>query len=261
MTDRGAEIYLGDVVHTRLQPIFHKLRYRVFCCLFDCRQLDQLASQTKLFSRNRFNLCALYDADHTDGCSLEEYHKSLVASHAANTSISHFLLLCYPRILGYAFNPLAIHFGIDLKGDVALVAYEVRNTFGERMTYVVPAENQSLKNVSQHCDKQFFVSPFNAVEGKYLFNASFADQKLAIGVALKVDDRPIMKAYFSGQKSQMTDNRLLRALGQTGWMTMKVILAIHFEAAKLWCKGMCIHDRPAMPKRSIVRVENPQKGQ
>ena len=50
-------------------------------------------------------------------------------------------LLCYPRILGYVFNPLTVYFCRD--GDVLkAILYEVHNTFGERHTYVIPVERR-----------------------------------------------------------------------------------------------------------------------
>ena len=46
------------------------------------------------------------------------------------------LLLCYPRLLGYAFNPLSVYFCYRRDGALALMIYEVRNTFGEMHSYV-----------------------------------------------------------------------------------------------------------------------------
>ena len=39
-------------------------------------------------------------------------------------------LLCYPRILGYVFNPLTVWFCDDAAGRPLATIYEVHNTFG-----------------------------------------------------------------------------------------------------------------------------------
>jgi uncharacterized protein len=67
MTGPCEGLYHGEVVHTRVMPVRHKLRYRVFACLFDCDRIDALEGRLRLFSHNRFNLFSLYDRDHGDG--------------------------------------------------------------------------------------------------------------------------------------------------------------------------------------------------
>ena len=50
------------------------------------------------------------------------------------------LLLCYPRLLGYTFNPLSVYFCFRADGALALMIYEVRNTFGDIHAYVLPVK-------------------------------------------------------------------------------------------------------------------------
>jgi len=144
-------LYSGTVVHARLRPVRHRLSYRVFSVLFDCARLDVLDKRVFFFSYNRFNLFSLYDRDHGDGSSLGDYLRSIAARSGQGNAISRFVMLCYPRILGYGFNPLTVFFGLDADDEVLLVVYEVRNTFGERQTYVLPVERQGDGVIAQSC--------------------------------------------------------------------------------------------------------------
>ncbi|NVK35171.1 MAG: DUF1365 family protein [Rhodobacteraceae bacterium] len=248
-------VYNGTVFHTRMRPVEHKLRYRVFALMLDCNALEDVAERLKLFSFNRFNLFSLYDRDFGDGTSIRAYLKALSKATPNGRDVTSFSMLCYPRILGYAFNPLTVYYGLDDAGRVRLVVYEVSNTFGQRKTYVLPVEGEGEGVIAQQCAKEFYVSPFNEVAGTYSFHLTQPGEALTVGVALRDDDGPLMKAHFTAKRAPLTDGALLRALAATGWMTLKVTLGIHYEAARLWFKGLRLVPRPPAPKNPITFVD------
>lgn len=252
MTAPQEGLYHGTVVHTRIRPVRHTLRYRVFAVLFDCDRIDALHQRLRLFSRNRFNLFSLHDRDHGDGTRIESYLRGLAERAGMATTVERFMMLCYPRILGYAFNPLTVYYGFDADGHVRVTIYEVNNTFGQRQTYVLPAAPTREDGlIVQSCGKELHVSPFNAPGGTYAFHVTPPGEELVVGVSLRRADGPVMKAYFRGEREPLTDAALLRGLGLTGWMTVNVIVGIHWEALKLRLKGLRFEPRPAAPARSI----------
>ena len=260
MTKPANALYIGEVVHKRLRPRLHALRYEVFSCLFDCEDLDHLDRRLRVFSYNRFNLLSLHDRDHTDGRSLTRYLREIADKSGSGDDVSRFLMLCYPKVLGYAFNPLTVFFGLDAADQVRIIIYQVNNTFGERKTYVLPAEPDKNGLVNQECRKRFYVSPFNTVEGRYSFHATQPmGRDLTVGVALKTDDGPLLKTHFRGKRLELTDATLMRALGRTGWMTVKVFAGIHFEALRLWLKGLRIVRRPPPPTTPITYIRTPKE--
>jgi DUF1365 family protein len=260
MTSISHGLYLGSVVHKRMRPRAHALRYSVFSCLFDCDQIGELDARLRLFSYNRFNLFSLHDRDHTDGRSLGEYLRSIAERSGRGGEVSRFMMLCYPRVLGYVFNPLTVYFGLNTNDCVRLVVYEVRNTFGERKTYVLPAEPDENGLVDQQCRKRFYVSPFNAVEGRYSFHTTpLGGDDLTVGVALKTDAGPVLKAHFRGKRQPLSDRTLIRALARTGWMTVKVIAGIHIEALKLCAKGLRVVKRPPAPATPVTYIAAPKE--
>ncbi|MFZ2102465.1 MAG: DUF1365 domain-containing protein, partial [Oricola sp.] len=161
------------------------------------------------------------------------------------------MMLCYPRILGYAFNPITVYYGLDAGDRVCLTVYEVNNTFGERHTYVLPAVQEHDAPIAQSCAKRLYVSPFNGPKGTYSFHLTPPLDELTVGVALRDADGPVLKAHFHGRRQPLTDAALLRALARTGWLTVKVMVAIHYEALKLWLKGLRLRPRPAAPASAI----------
>ncbi|CTQ53374.1 hypothetical protein LP7551_01896 [Roseibium album] len=249
-------LYSGTVAHKRMRPVSHSLRYRVFALLFDCRTLETLGGKLRLFSYNRFNLFSLYDRDHGDGTPIRAYLEALATGTPHGRDVCRFEMLCYPRILGYAFNPLTVYYGLDFEGHIRLVVYEVNNTFGQRKTYVLPVSADSNREViAQRCAKELYVSPFNAVTGTYSFHLTPPGTNLTVGVALQDEDGPLLKAHFRGERQTLNDAALLRELTRTGWMTLKVTLGIHYEAARLWLKGLPLKSRPPAPKTPITFVD------
>lgn len=248
-------IYKGTVTHKRLRPKKHGLSYSVFNVLIDCGEISALSKKLKLFSYNKPNLVSLYDKDFGDSKDLMSYLNGLAQKATPEIEISSFKMLTYPRIFGYAFNPLTVYFGLDANDETRLMIYEVNNTFGQRHTYVIPAEQREDGMIWQNCDKQFYVSPFNDVSGNYTFHVTPIAEKLTVGVALRDDEGPLLNAFFAGKRGELTDSGLIKAILNTGWMTAKVMAGIHWEALKLFIKGVKLKPRPEAPKRAIEFVK------
>ena len=131
-------IYNGNVIHKRFKPKEHFFKYRVFSLFIDLSELNELNNKLKFFSLNKFNLISFYEKDHgnRDGSSLLNWVKVNLNKNNIDTQNINIKLLCYPRILGYVFNPLSIFFVYDKNENLISILYEVKNTFGEQHTYV-----------------------------------------------------------------------------------------------------------------------------
>lgn len=239
MTSQAGEaIYIGTVSHSRVHPVEHRLRYRVFSLMFDCERLDAINGRFRLLSYNRPNLFSVKDRDHGDGTPLRDYLSRIAQDAGCGDTVLRFLMLCYPRVFGYVFNPLTVYYGLDAEGRVRLLVYEVNNTFGQRTTYVLPVADGQDGTIAQTCSKRLYVSPFNTASGHYSFRITPPADRIAVGVTLKEDGVPILKALFAGERHPLSDLELVRALASVGWVTAKVIIGIHFEATRLWLKGL-----------------------
>lgn len=232
----GAAVFEGVVTHTRFKPVEHKLRYSVFTFLLDIDRIDETAASLKWFSRGRFNLFSFHDRDYGAGRpdDISAYIRG-VLKRAGLDDIGRIEMLFYPRMLGYAFNPLTVYYCYNHAGAIAAMLYEVRNTFGGRHSYLIPA---TADEIDQKADKKLHVSPFNEMDLTYRFLMSRPEEQVRVFIQTSDRDGPVLNAAFKGERLALTDRRLLSLFFRYPLMTIKVIAGIHWEAVKLLFKGM-----------------------
>jgi DUF1365 family protein len=252
---------VGSVMHHRLAPRRHMLRYRVFWMLIDLDEPARLSQQLRLFSHNRLNLFSFHDTDHGDGATmpLRFYVERELDNHGMAGNIGRITLLCMPRILGYVFNPLSIYFCYRKDGDLAALLYEVRNTFGQRHSYLIPVVDQAPV-VRQRCRKAFYVSPFLDMDMTYDFRIARPGKRISAVVRAYDVSGTVIVASLAGQRHTLTDSALALVLLTHPLLTLKVIAAIHWEALKIWLKGIRLRPRPPAPTEatSFIAIERPE---
>jgi hypothetical protein len=209
--------------------------------LIDLDRLGDADRLSPLFGVNRAALYGFHESDHgdRDGSSLRAYVQRRAAEHGIDLSGGRVLLLCYPRLLGYTFNPLSVYFCHRADGSLALVIYEVSNTFGEIHPYVLPvrAGDLSAAGVRQQQDKLFYVSPFVGMAMRYRFRISPPGAEVKLRILETDCDGPLLAATFIGRHRALSTRALLRAFVALPLVTAKIIAAIHWEALRLWLKG------------------------
>lgn len=238
-------LYIGQVVHRRLLPRKHHLRYRAFWMLLDLDEIDSLSRHLKIFSLNRFNLASFHDADHGDGSdvSLREQTHALLRRAGCEAGRLTIKLLCMPRILGYGFNPLSVYFCIKRNGLLEAIVYEVHNTFGERHSYVIPVHGAATDIIEQHCPKAFYVSPFLGMDMSYGFRVRPPAAQVEVSIHGKEGGKTVITASLSGTRREFTDGALIRAFASHPLLTWKVIAGIHWHALRMLLKGFRFHAR------------------
>ena len=248
--DAAAGLYPGQVMHARMKPRSHRFAYEVAALLIDLDRLDEAGRASPLFSVGRRGPVSFRPSDHGAGDgNLRGHVDSLLARAGLQEPAARVLLLCYPRWLGYVFNPLSVYYAYGSDGDLVGVIYEVRNTFGERHTYVARVEDGELSEAGlrQERDKLFYVSPFLGQAMRYRFRLKPPGATVAVRILETDAQGPILAASFFGRREELTSRNLLRALLRMPLMTVKVMAAIHWEAARLWLKGIKFHARPPAP--------------
>lgn len=243
-------LYLGQVMHCRLRPFRHRFVYRVFSILLDIDRLEEQTRRTRLFSIDRFNLFSLHRRDHgpRDGGPLRPWVERELERHGLTGAGRRIELLCFPRLLGYVFDPLSIYFVHHPDGRLESILYEVKNTFGGQHCYALPVEQAPGQLIRHSCTKAFFVSPFIGMESTYDFRLREPGDQLFVSIAQSVPEGKQLLASQTGLRRPLTDRSLLRALVHAGPLTFKVIAGIHWEALKLWLRGARFHSPSAVPE-------------
>lgn len=259
-----AALYTGKVMHARMKPVAHRFTYDVFNTLLDLDRLEEATDASAFFSIGRFNLLSFFEKDHgpRDGSNLRAHVNDLLRE-AGVAAPARVLLLCYPRILGFTFNPLSVYWCYDAQGALVALVYEVRNTFGEMHTYVAPvrAGEVSPAGVRQMRDKIFYVSPFMDMDMRYHFRLLPPGERIAVRILETDAEGPILAATFSGSRRPFTTRALVAACARLPFLTLKIVAAIHLEALRLWIKGLRLRPRPAPPPpASFTPVSIPTSG-
>jgi DUF1365 family protein len=248
-------LYVGNVIHRRLRPRAHRLRYRIFSVLLDLDRIDDLARRLRLFSHGRFNLFAFHDRDYGAGTDepLRAQIDRLLCAAGIALDGGAIRLLTMPRILGFAFNPLNVYFCHDSRDALRAVLYEVNNTFGERHSYLLPVD-QPDGAVRQACAKAFHVSPFLGMDMHYAFRVAETPQSLSIAIIASDAAGPVVTALHSARRRELTDRALARVFVTHPLLTLKVVGGILWEALRLWAKGVPVRRRPAPPVSPVTIV-------
>lgn len=249
--DTPAALYFGEVMHARLKPIGHRFCYRVMSLLIDLDRLDGADRQSPLFGVSRAALYSFHEADHgpRDGCSLRRYAQRCAAERGIELS------LCYPRLFGFTFNPLSVYFCYRAGGELALVIYEVRNTFGDIHRYVLPVKPHELSEagVRQEHEELFYVSPFIEMAMRYRFRVVPPGEDVKLRILETDREGPLLAVTFHGRRHALTTAALLRSLFSLPLVTFKIVAAIHWEALRLWAKGARLVPRPsAVPANTCL---------
>lgn len=234
-------IVFADVNHQRLEPKINQFTYQVFYCCFDISKVDQL--KNLFLGINRFNLFSFYFKDHAkrDGSSLESWIRNLLIEKNLNHLVEKIYLFTHPRVLNYVFNPVSFWFCVDSENNLRAVLFEVNNTFSQTHSYLVYNQDYSVINKDQWftTEKNFYVSPFFEVLGSYKFRVIFNPKKIAVWIDyFNQDQKKLLTSAISYRISKLTNFGLLRAFFKIPLVTFKVIILIHWQALKLFFKGL-----------------------
>ena len=94
---------------------------------------------------------------------------------------------------------------------------------------------------------------------RYEFSVSRPSDRIALAIRQLHDERPILNASFVGKRQPLTTRSLGLALVKFPFNSMKVIVGIHWEAMKLWLKGVKLVDRPSkttaepLPRTPVIK--------
>lgn len=233
----SSRLYSGTVFHRRVRPRVHQLQYRVFSMLIDLDELPVLHQSLRGFSWNGLNVLSVHDEDFgvDRSATLKHGVHEALKQHGIDEAPDRIFLSCYPRVFGYAFNPLSLYYCLREDGGIFALIHEVHNTFGERHLYVLPV-NKPSKWIQQSTDKALFVSPFAHMDMSYRFRLNVPDEKQVIAIRLHDDNGLVLTASYTAEQRPLTSASLMRQVLKMPLLSIKVVSGIHWEALRLWIK-------------------------
>ncbi len=232
---RGNSIYECQVSHTRVSPKKHAFQYRVFMLAID---LDDFP-QVPLLSLNRFNLFSIDNRDHiriNDKSSIKENLSSWLAEKGTKLPADvKIMLITFPRVLGYSFNPVSFYYIYSHTGEPIAAVAEVTNTYREMKLF--PLGEPDAKGSFNHTvSKNFYVSPFSDPNDTFHFRIGQPTNEWSIHIDNLTDSKPSLLSSIRGKRQELTASRLAWYAIKYPLISLSIILRIHLHALLLFLK-------------------------
>lgn len=231
------------ITHSRTSPIRHTFTYRSLSWLVDVDAPPQLP-------RGMRALATFRAGDHfpqpaTPGESLRDRLERHLRASGIEPPTGQVQALLSPRVVGYVFNPLSVFWCHRPDGSLALVVAEVHNTYGDRHCYVVHPDDSGRAEV----DKEFYVSPFNDVSGRYRLRVPEPadDGRVAVSVTLVRPGHDPFVATLTGRCTPATTRAVVAAQLRAPLAPLVVSARIRLHGIRLWARRLPLVARPDPP--------------
>ena len=243
------KLFKASIYHKRFFPRLNEFTYSGFYIKFSLDEIESL--KNSLFSVNRFNLFSFYEKDHgkRDGSSLREWVSEMLTSAGLEPLHGKIYLQTFPRVLGHVFNPVSFLYcyqGEDLKAIIC----EVNNTFGETHSYVL---TQNLDKEVKSLKKEFHVSPFYDIKGKYEFNFT---RENFVGINYYFDEKLQLVTSIKGKSVEWNTLNFFKFFMRYPLYSFMVISLIHYQALRLFLKKCTFYSKPEKIERELTFGDN-----
>ena len=241
-------LFVGTLRHRRRAPIPHAFTYPLFMALLDVDRLPEAMAVSRVTGYNRWNWASFHQRDHFGDPArpLRARLADDAALHGIVLPSGRILLLTHLRYLGYCFNPVSFFYCFDEPGRLQVILAEVRNTFGGSHNYWLRPDSAS-RTFRSSAAKAFYVSPFMPPDLDYTFAFTPPADRLVAHMRAIRDGKEIFDATLSLGRRPWTRTEIRRVLMRYPAMTASVMAGIHWQALKLWWKGLPPVPRPSRP--------------
>lgn len=242
-------IYTGQVSHRRFLPKPHAFKYDVFMMYLDLDQLPKLFNRTKFWSYLKPNLAYFKRSDYYGDASqpLKTEILHLVAQTLGKPILGKVCLLTNLRYFGHCFNPVSFYYcyAADNTTLEAIVTHITNTPWGEDFAYV--HDCTTLKDQAAYqfsLDKAFHVSPFMPMDIDYDWRFTAPSQHLNVFMQNRQAGEKMFDATLNLKYKPLTTRTLNQMLLQYPFMTAKVVIAIYWQALRLWLKRIPFYPHP-----------------
>ncbi len=258
-----SHLLVGTVRHRRARPTVYALEHAVYYLALDLDELDLVDRRLRLLSRNRRNLLQVRDDDHwpEPATDLRATVLAHLRAEGEDPTDWRITLVTNPRTLGHVFNPASFYLCRDGAGTLRMVVVEVHNTHLERHLYTLRRRSGTDERFVASMAKEFYVSPFIDIAGRYTVHIDDAPARLRIAIALRQDDVPLLATSLVLERRRLTDRAIARVLLRYPLVTVKTIVAIHWHALRLWRRGIPFQRHAVATSASASPVRGARPGE
>ncbi|WP_062787925.1 DUF1365 domain-containing protein [Aquitalea pelogenes] len=248
----NAYLVSGSVMHQRLRPARHRFIYPVFAIRLKLSELEQIGHRWFAVDRWRPLMIRSRDYGPRDGSPLLPWIRQQLCD-AGLPADGEVWLQTFPRLFGYAFNPVSFWYCHDSQGHLIAVLADVNNTFGEHHAYLLanPDGSPIANGATLTCRKQLHVSPFCQVAGHYRFRLAEKTDRILMRIDYHDADGLLLNTSISGALQPLTSGNARRALLRQPMLTLGIITRIHWQALQLWLKKVPFFSKPAAPEHTL----------
>lgn len=222
----------------------------------DLDELPDLFDERWLWSATGPALARFRRDDHVGpaGEPLAETIRGIVEADAGVRPDGPIRLLTNLSYFGFCFNPVSFYYCFSSTGEhVRYIVAEVNNTpWGETDTYVLDCVGSTAGPWHFSPTKKMHVSPFMSMDIEYSWLLSNPGDSLAVNMSNKRNGRLLFNASMIFRQRPVNGRSLARVLLRFPFMTMRVIVAIYWQALRLWLKRCPIHVHPNKKKEVIA---------
>ncbi|NHA66576.1 DUF1365 domain-containing protein [Phycicoccus sp. CMS6Z-2] len=238
-------LVVGRVHHVRHRPLHHAFTHRHTQWLVDLDAMPRLPRALRWAATFR-------GEDHLSGnpgiAALKaNVLRVLERDGLATTARDRVVMLAHARVLGHVFDPMSAFWVFAPDGALRGVLVEVHNTYGGRHAYVLRPDAAGRDDV----DKDFYVSPFNDVEGSYAIRLTMSPQRVGVAIRLRVGDEPLVTATVSGTPRPATTAQVARSAVRDPLMPQRVSGLIRVHGIWLWLRRLPVRPRPETSLESV----------
>jgi DUF1365 family protein len=228
----------------------------MFMLYLDLAELPQVFDRTPLWSARRPALAWFKRSDYLGPATvpLDRAVRDLVEQRTGSRPAGPIRLLTHLRYFGYCMNPVSFYYCFDAAGRaVETIVAEVTNTpWKERHQYVLPVVRADGA-IRFEFDKRFHVSPFMPMDMRYQWSFNDPGDRLLVHMENFLGAERMFDATLALVRKPWSRARLVGLLAAYPLLTLKVVIAIHWQALRLWCKKTPVHTHPKLAPAGAAR--------